>query len=408
MDRLWSRIDRRALLVTAVCIVIWRVLDQISVVDVMRLFIHNRLDLYSQPGFFAAIGPNSIRFSAYSIGYLGISPYVQVLVVMSLVPAISNRIKSLIADPRGLVRYRRWIRALALLWALAAAYGWTKLAWNAGALPENIDWSARLIICLQLTAGTAVLIMLADALDDFGLGFGYGALIFYALGFVAAEVHRIGEYLAATPDVEALYRPLAISAASTVGLTAAGVAVLLAVRRIPSPFEDERKRGARLDIRLLTSGVFRPPQLAFTVMVLPSLLANYFAQGNPQLATWFTINWGAYGATPWLDLVYLVVEATFVVLAALFVTYIDFQLRPAPPPTYPHVMRLALLGGLLLALAVIAVPVANHFLTMSAGALIPVSGADVLLVVAVILAVVRSIEGHKTVVPFTLSPTGLP
>lgn len=409
MDRLWSRIDRKALLVTAVCIVVWRVLDQISVVDITGRFLNTRLDLYSQPGFFAAIGPNSIRFSAYSIEYLGIGPYIQVLVLMSLIPFISARVRNLLAQPAGLTAYRRAIRVIALLWAMGAAYGWTMLAGYAGALPNGIDWSARLVMCLELTAGTAVLIFLADALDEHGLGFGYGALIFYALGFVEGEVHRIGGYLATTPSIEALYKPAAFSLAFTIGLTIAGVASLLAVRRIPSPFEDERKRRGTIDIRLLTSGVLRPPTFAFALMTFPALVANFlYVQTNPQLASWFTLNWGPYGNIGWLDVIYLVVEATLVALLGVVVTAIDVRIMPPPPPTYRYFSRLGVLGGLFLAIAVVAVPVANHYLTKAAGALIPVSGLDVLIVVAVILAVVRAIEGYKTSPPLTASPTGLP
>jgi preprotein translocase subunit SecY len=73
-----------------------------------------------------------------------------------------------------------------------------------------------------------------------------------------------------------------------------------------------------------------------------------------------------------------------------------------------HVARLSLIGGIFLALGVVAVPAANHWLTQAAGQLIPVSGAQVLLVVSLILITIRAIEGHKPVVPFTASPSGLP
>jgi len=327
---------------------------------------------------------------------------------MSIVPFLSSRVRNLIAQPAGLTAYRRAIRVIALLWAAVAAYGWTRLAGYAGALPDGIDWSARLAMCLQLTAGTAVMIFLADALDEHGLGFGYGALIFYALGFIEGEVHRIGGYLATTPSIEALYKPIAFALAFTIGLTMASVAVLLAVRRIPSPFEEERKRRGTVDIRLLTSGVLRPPTFAFALMAFPALIANFYVQTNPQLASWFSFNWGPYANIGWLDVIYLVVEATLVALLAVVVTAMDVRIMPPPPPTYPYFGRLAVLAGLFLAIAVVAVPVANHYLTKAAGALIPVSGVDVLIVVAVILAVVRAIEGYKTSPPMTASPTGLP
>src|SRR5207237_8123604 len=73
-----------------------------------------------------------------------------------------------------------------------------------------------------------------------------------------------------------------------------------------------------------------------------------------------------------------------------------------------RVVRLALVGGVFLALIVVGTPVADDLATGWAGTLIPMSGFDTLLLVAVILIVVRTIEGHTRVVLFTASPTGLP
>ena len=73
-----------------------------------------------------------------------------------------------------------------------------------------------------------------------------------------------------------------------------------------------------------------------------------------------------------------------------------------------HVARLALIGGLFLALVIVVAPVADHLVTGAAGRVIPMSGVEVLLVAALVLMTIRSIEGHRTVAPFTRSPTGLP
>src|SRR5207253_8870404 len=105
---------------------------------------------------------------------------------------------------------------------------------------------------------------------------------------------------------------------------------------------------------------------------------------------------------------YLLIYSVLLVRFALFVTAIDDRLMPMPPRLGPAVIRLAVLGGVFLALAVIAIPVADRLLTPAAGLAIPISGADVLLVVAVVLFAVRAIEGYRPVVPFTASPSGLP
>ncbi len=398
MARLWSLVDRRALVVTALCLVVWRLLGQIPVSDVTPAFITTRLYSLSGDGFFAAIGPKSIAFSSYSLSSEGIGPYVEALIIVSIVTAFSARLKVMFGDPNGRLSLMRWTRALAILLALGQAYGLTLLYQNTNPpIFGQLDWSARLATCLAVVGGTAAMILLADALDEFGLGFGNGALILYALEAIGFEVHRIAGYLASTPSVEALYRPLGLWAALTIGLTAGGVAVLLAVRRV-----------AGTEMRLLWSGVLRPPQFTFAVMFLPTTVANYYSTTYPDKVGWWIANWGPYGSSLWLDAAYLVIEAGLVVAFAVFVALYDNRLLPVQSRLRAHVTRLAFIGGLFLALAIMAAPLADHLLTGAAGTIIPMSGAEVLLVVAMVLITVRLIEGHKTVAPLTMSPTGLP
>jgi preprotein translocase subunit SecY len=407
--RLWRLIDRRALVITALCLVVWRLLDQIPVSDVTHVFITARLQNLGGLGFFAAIGPNSIPLSAYSIGAEGIGPYVEAMVLMSLAPVLSKRVRDMFGRPDGRRRIARWIRALAFLLAAGQAYGLTVLYQNTNpAAFAPLDWSARLAVCLALAGGTAVTILLADAIDEFGLGFGYGALILYVLGYVSTEMHRIVGDLASAPSAEAMLRPLALWAAFTIGVTVAGVAVLRAVRHIPAPREEGAKRPAPIELRLVMSGVLRPPQFAFAVLFLPVLTANYFLQSHAYAVQWFVANWGPYGPSRWLDAAYLILEASCIVFFAVVVAAIDLMYVPAPAIARGHATRLAVIGGAALALLVVAAPLAYHLLTQTAGTVISFSGFDIVLVVAVVLMTVRAIEGHKTQVPFTVSPSGLP
>lgn len=258
-----------------------------------------------------------------------------------------------------------------------------------------------MIVCLQLTGGSVVAIMLADAIDEWGLGFGYGAWILYALGYIATEVHRLAGYLASTPSGEALYRPLFIWAVATVGVVAAGVAVLLAVRRLAI-------NGSEVDIRLMTPGVFRPAQFALAVMFIPSIFANYYVATNPNAGHWLSANWALFGGNVWLDAVYGVVEAAVIVLFALFATTVDYLTVPTPTAAVQYWTRLAVLGGAFLALATVGVRVVVHFLTPWPETPIPVSGFDVVFVTAVILAVVRAIDGFRATPPYTVTPLGVP
>ena len=404
--RLWWLVDRRALLVTAGCLVAWRLLNQVPVIDITQTFINTRLELTSGPGLFPAIGPNSVVFEAYSLNFLGIGPYVEALIVVSVASILSARLRDLIGTAGGRLRLERWIRAFALLAALGAANGWTYLAQNAGAVPDNVDWFARLAMSLELAAGTGVMILVANLMDEHGLGFGYGAVIFYALDLLAIQVHRLADYFASAPSIDVLYRPFAVWAAFTLGVTVASVAILLAFRRVHAPGE-VRSDGRSVDLKLVMPGVLRPGLFTFAVLGFPSLVSRYVTT-DPAAVRWFVDNWTPYGSAMWLDITYVVLEAALLVAFAVMVAFVDFHAASGPTHLGPTVLRLAAITGVLFALLISVARVSDHLATDAAGQLISVSGFDILVVVAMVLVVILWIEGRGGTSPLTTTPVLLP
>jgi preprotein translocase subunit SecY len=406
MVRLWWLVDRRALLVTAGCLVGWRLLSQIPMVDVTGTFIHSRLEVYGAPGVLPAIGPNSIAFESYSLGFLGIGPYVNALIVVSLLAVISGRVREMLTDAEGRLRLERWTRALALLLALGQAYGWIQLAENAFAVPGGLDWFPTLTICLEMAGGTAVMIALASALDEYGLGFGFGPLVLYALNFVAGETHRIVGYFATAPSTEALYRPVAVWAAFTVAATVVAVAILLAYRRY-RVVDPDAEMTRPVDVKLLASGVLRPSMFAFGFLSVPTLIAQNLLARTTWLE-WGVTNWSPYGPVAWLAITYIVVECALLACFAMAVAMMDASVAGAPLPVVRRIGMLGLLGGACMALVIAVVRPLAHYATQGAGQLIAVSGFDVLVVVTMVLMVVLWIEGRGRNAPLTTTPALLP
>jgi preprotein translocase subunit SecY len=378
--------------VTAACLVGWRLLLQLPVTEVPASFINVHLELYSGSGRFAAIGIPSIPLGAESIGLMGLTPYINALVVMSLVRAISKRVDALTSDGAGRVSLQRWVRALAIAFALGQAYGWTQLAQYDGALPAGIDWSARLIVCLELTAGTAILILLASAMDEFGLGFGNGALLIYALGPIGSEFHRIADTFVNVAPAGGLYKPVALAAAISVGIVVATIAIQLAFRRVAVPDDKRARKRAPVDLKLLVSGVLRPPLFALAVMSAPVIVAEGFRTGNFQTYGWILTNWTTDGPNVWIDVLYVLIEMALIVGFALFVVAYDFHRTSVPAVAAPHIRRLALLGGAMLAFIVAVVPRIETAATEAAGREIPISGFDIAFVATMILITLRTIE----------------
>jgi preprotein translocase subunit SecY len=380
--RLWSSIDKRALVVTAGCIAAWRLIEQIPVADLSPAFVQTRLELYSQPGFFAAIGSSSIPFSAYSIGYEGIGPYVDALVIVSLVGAVSSGVRAMYATDEGRLSLTRWTRGLALVLAVGQGYGWTVLAQSIGALPP-LDWSARLFVCTELTAGTAVMILLAGAMDEFGLGFGYAAFLFYGLRIIGDALHRFGDLVAANPSFEAATRAIFVGSVWTVAACAVCVAVVLASRRV-----------ADREIPVLVGGVFRPAQFAFAFLFLPALVTNYYTSTDVYAIRWFLANWAPLGPAAWLDAVYIGLECALIMAFAVFVAAYDRLVTRPEAGIWRVVQRLAVIAGGCDAVLVVFVPIAAQLVERRVGMLVPLGGFSLLIVVLLTLIVVRAIENR--------------
>jgi preprotein translocase subunit SecY len=406
--RLWWLVDKRALLVTAGCILAWRLLLEVPLGLVPPAFIEVRLQVFSGSGWFASIGAHSVPLGAYSIGVMGLGPYINALVITSLARVISARVDLITSAPGGGLRLMRWIRALTVLLAAGQAYGFTVLFQNVGALPTVLDWSSRLAICLQLTAGTAILLLIADVLDEHGLAFGNGALLLFAVQPVGTEAHRIADYIAYGPSFEALLKPFAIAAVFAVAMTAGTIAMWLAVRRVVMQKDGKGSGTQAIFLRLLASGVLRPPLFAVAIMFIPRILANYYTSTDSELAAWIRVNWTPRGPDPWVSVLYVAIESLLVIGFAYFVTAIDLRPAGIPGQAVHALNRLVLIGGAGLALLTVVAPSLAEAATRSAGQAIPIDGLEVAFAAVMILITVRIVERRTAPPELAVSPRYLP
>ena len=386
LTRLLTIAGWRRLAITGSCLVVWRVLEQIAVPSLTPSTIAARLQLVDTSTVLHAIG-SGMPFAKYSFVALGVQPYINALIVVTLFRVISARVRTISRSPDGPVRLLRWTRGLTVLLAMGQAYGLTVLMQVQGALPE-LDWSARLVVIFALTGGTMVLVLLGDVLDELGLGFGYGVILIYALKPLAGEVHRLADIVATSPSVEALYRPFGLWTIFSVGVVAGSVAVLLAVRRIST---DEGEKP--VELRILLSGVIRPPLFATAVLFLPVILANYVSVSNPSVAGWVNEHMSSYGTNPWTNTAYTVVHACLVVAFTFFVVASDFD--DLPLWLSDVINRLTFICGSFLALTTVVFPVLEWNISIAAGRGIGLSGFDVVLVTALVIFVVHSLEQSR-------------
>ncbi len=394
MGDVWRRVAWSRFLVTAACLVAWRALAAVQVTGVGPQLFH-------------------VQPRTYSVVALGLAPYITALIALTLARAVSKRLRAMWSDQEGRRRLLNWTRALTAGLAMVQAYFFTLLLQVDSLLPP-LDWFSRVVLILQLTAGTMVLLFLGDLIDEAGLGFGSGALLIYATGPVAIQAQRLRAMIAtasASGDPSS-YRSMLVWVGASILLALASVAVLRAFRSIALVEVKNAARPLPLALPVVMSGVLRPPLFASSVLFVPTLISNYMAQSQPAFHLWMVQNWTPYGNNPGWDLFYIVVAGSLVVCFAYFAAAVDFdpgllaqrlkQRRlvveglalDADATAYLRTRRrlLTFAGAGFLAFATVIVPVPVYFVTKALGGLILISGTDALLITAVVLAVAAGVE----------------
>lgn len=396
MQRLWRRIGWRRVIVTAACLAVWRAMAQISI-------------LQPRPsGLFQFVEGNP----AYSVVAMGVGPYINALIVFTLLPILSGTIRAMLRDTEGRRRLQRWIRVAAALFALAQAYGLTELLQSDDLLPP-LDGLQRLSLMLALAAGTMTIVLLADLMDEFGLGFGYGIFVIYFLEYVPREMARLGDFLkgASTFNDRSAYEPVLAWIAISIALVAVSVGVMRAGREID--LVKGKQVAGSLVFPILMSGILRPAVLANAIVFLPQLVANFYASVRPDVHNWFLVNWTSGGPNPWLDAGFTLLYGGLIAAMSYFIAFTEFHprliaerlrrehLKIASAPEEEVARRylrdvgrrLSLAGALALALMLALVPAVARLLTRGLLNQGPsVSAFDALLISAIVVGVVAAVE----------------
>jgi hypothetical protein len=104
--------------------------------------------------------------------------------------------------------------------------------------------------------------------------------------------------------------------------------------------------------------------------------------------------WSTFGVNPWIDIAYTVVEVVLLMaFVYVIVAFEILQVQKVHRDLWAPIIRLTFIGGAFLALAVGVLPALERIASGAAGMTIPMSGFDAVLVTAIILAVVGSLEG---------------
>jgi preprotein translocase subunit SecY len=400
---------RRKILFTAGILLVFRIFAHIPVsgvnlVSLRTLFAQNQflglLDVFSGG-----------TLGNFSVMALGLNPYINASIIIQLLSLVFPKIEEMQKEGEaGRQKINQYTRFLTVPLAILQSIGMYALLRNQGII-SVLSIVQLVSFIVTMTAGTMLLVWLGELITEKGIGNGISVIIF------AGIVGRLPVAAWQTVSTWNGDKSISVLVFLAIGLLVIAAIVFMteAVRQVPVMYA-KRVRGNKtyagqdthLPLRLNQAGVI-PIIFAVSLVLLPSLLANYFqASSNPAFRnaaltvnTWFDPNGWMYNAFYFA----LVIGFTYFYTAIIFnpkkiseeiQKYGGFipGVRPGTPTAkYLNyiLVRITLAGALFLGAVAIFPTIARAFTGVQT---LLIGGTSVLIVVSVILESIRSIEAQ--------------
>ncbi len=224
-------------------------------------------------------------FQRVSIFALGVMPYINASIVMSLLAVIIPKLDEIQKEGEsGRSKMTQWTRYLTIFIGTIQAFGVTMWLQSMG-LVMTPSFLFIMTTVVTLTAGTVFLMWLGEQITIKGIGNGVSLIIF--LNVIARMPSGVVQTIQTMQGNKFLVPVLILVGASAL-LTVAGIVVFqLGQRRVPIHYVGRGFQGkgnaassSYLPIKLNSAGVM-PVIFASVIMMIPSLLVNSLPSTMP-------------------------------------------------------------------------------------------------------------------------------
>ena len=269
-----------------------------------------------------------------SILSMGVSPYINASIIIQLltvvIPALEDMSKEGESGRKKMDKITRYSAiGLALVQACLFCYS-TRTALNSS-LPT---WLNAGVVIVSFTAGAAIVVFLAEKINDKGIGNGVSMIIFAGivtrLPVMAKTLLEKSVDISTKVDNAVLGAILGILVFVAVAVVSVAIIVFVlyvqnAERRIPVQYSKKvigrQQRGGNKDyipLKVNMSGVM-PVIFAMSLLAIPSIIVTMFMSNTTnKVALWFK---NSFTGSPWYYVIYflLIIGFTF------FYTAINFH-----------------------------------------------------------------------------------
>lgn len=342
----------------------------------------------------------------FSVLAVGIGPYIYASIVMQLATQIYPKLEELQKEGEyGKQKINQYTRYMTIPLGILQSVGMYALLRSQG-LIANLNPFELFVFIATLLAGTMLILWIGELISEQNIGNGISLIIF--AGIVGGLPSSIGQAFS-TVTADQIMSFAVVGAASFI-LIAAIVFVTEAVRKVPVIYA-RRIRGGKsesaqqtfLPLRLNSAGVV-PIIFAISIVLLPSLLSNYFiASKNAALSgvgQFLAVNFSSTAI--WYNVVYFLLVFGFTYFYTAIVidpkkVAEDIQegggfipgIRPGKPTSsYLNyiITRITLVGGLFLGIVAV---IPNILQAMTGIQALLVGGTSILIVVSVVIETVK-------------------
>ncbi len=256
---------------------------------------------------------------------LNIMPYISASIIVQLMQSVIPSLESLKKEgEQGRKVINQYTRYLTVVISAFQAYGISKGLEGQANVVQNPGWFFELSTVLTLMGGTLFLMWLGEQITSRGIGNGSSLIIF--AGIVAAFPSAIANTLELSR--QGAISPLVLLAliVMSFGVIAFIVFMERAQRRLLITYP-KRQQGNKvyegqtsfLPLKLNTSGVI-PPIFASSLLLLPTTIANFSANGGTGGVLGFLATYLGHGRPA-----YMILYIALIVFFAFFYTAIVFD-----------------------------------------------------------------------------------
>lgn len=356
-------------------------------------------------GFFDLFAGGAL--SRFSIFALGIMPYINASIIMSLLQAVVPILEQWSKEgEEGRNKITKITRYFTVVLAIVQAFGISFWLQNMGVLMIS-GFGFRFLLLITLTAGTCFLMWLGEQITDFGIGNGISIVIFAGIiARIPSEIIQTIKLLNVGEIGLLSFLSLIVVAVIVIGGV---IAIQKGQRRIPVQYAKRvigRRmyggQGTHIPLRVNQAGVI-PIIFASAILLFPATIAQFFQ----NIAFMKSLSEALSPGKP----LYLILYAILIIIFTFFYSAITFNpanladnmkkyggfipgIRPGKNTTVyiDHIMTRITLSGALF-LAVIAI-LPNILIKVTGITTFMFGGTSLLIMVGVALETVQQIESH--------------